>query len=268
MHWHDAIEILHFERGTFDFSVNMNRMTVGEDCYVFVESGRLHTIRCESGFLEQAILFEPGLLELESVDESEREVLSPLSQGTLHLPGMIGRDEASYREISAEFGKIRRIFETNGVMREDQRLVSDPAAQLRIRASLTLILAALWDAGMLSREQKPEDPRAQSLKKVIAYVREHYDTKIYIAELAAIMNMNEQYFCRFFKKAMGKAPVRYINEIRIRQAMMLLGSTQQPVTEVAMACGFGNMGHFIEEFRKISGTTPLDYRRKVRNSSL
>ena len=78
------------------------------------------------------------------------------------------------------------------------------------------------------------------------------------------MNMNEQYFCRFFKKTLGKTPVTYMNEVRIRQAVLMLEKTQETVVDIANACGYGNMGHFITEFKRLTGHTPLEYRRVSR----
>lgn len=41
-------------------------------------------------------------------------------------------------------------------------------------------------------------------------------------ELAKEINMNEQYFCRFFKNIIGKSPMQYINEYRIKKSEELL----------------------------------------------
>jgi len=74
--------------------------------------------------------------------------------------------------------------------------------------------------------------------------------------------MNEQYFCRFFKKALGKTPVSYINDFRIRHAATLLRTTELPVTEVCLESGFNNLGHFMKEFKKATQFTPLQFRRQ------
>lgn len=73
--------------------------------------------------------------------------------------------------------------------------------------------------------------------------------------------MNEQYFCRFFKKALGKSPVSYINEYRIKQAIILLQTTDLPVMDICLDCGFHNLGNFLREFKKDTGFTPLQYRK-------
>lgn len=74
--------------------------------------------------------------------------------------------------------------------------------------------------------------------------------------------MNEQYFCRFFKKSLGKTPVSYINDFRIRHAATLLRTTELPVTEVCLESGFNNLGHFMKEFKKATQLTPLQFRKQ------
>ncbi len=73
--------------------------------------------------------------------------------------------------------------------------------------------------------------------------------------------MNEQYFCRFFKQGIGRTPMEYVNEYRIRQARSLLQDTGMSVTAVSLECGFHNQGNFLREFRRYTGTTPLQYRK-------
>ena len=74
--------------------------------------------------------------------------------------------------------------------------------------------------------------------------------------------MNEQYFCRFFKKAIGRSPIEYVNEYRVKQSLRLLEETDLPITEVCLESGYNNLGNFLREFRKYTGTTPLQYRKK------
>ena len=102
----------------------------------------------------------------------------------------------------------------------------------------------------------------ESIKTVLTYISDNYQNKIYISDLARQVNLNEQYFCRLFKKAIGRPPIAYINEYRIKQSMRLLENTDIAVTDVCLECGFNHLGNFMKEFRKLTGTTPLQYRKK------
>ena len=74
--------------------------------------------------------------------------------------------------------------------------------------------------------------------------------------------MNEQYFCRFFKKVIGRSPMEYVNEYRIKKAMHYLKESDLTVTEICLECGYNNFGNFLREFRKYTSTTPLQYRKR------
>ena len=74
--------------------------------------------------------------------------------------------------------------------------------------------------------------------------------------------MNEQYFCRFFKKVIGRSPMEYVNEYRIKKAIHYLKESDLTVTEICLECGYNNLGNFLKEFRKYTSTTPLQYRKR------
>ena len=51
------------------------------------------------------------------------------------------------------------------------------------------------------------------------YIDKNYLNKIYIEDLAKEVNMNSQYFCRFFKSVIGKTPIDYLNNYRIEKSV-------------------------------------------------
>ncbi|MCM1136456.1 MAG: AraC family transcriptional regulator [Clostridium sp.] len=143
----------------------------------------------------------------------------------------------------------------------DSSLVTDDlTSQLYIKSSLLYILAVLSDYKLFTPTEKNLDKRVEIIKTALTYIKENYQEKIYIADLARQVNLNEQYFCRLFKKAIGRSPIEYINEYRIKQTRRLLEETNLPVTEICLECGYSNLGNFLREFRKYTGTTPLQYR--------
>ena len=51
-------------------------------------------------------------------------------------------------------------------------------------------------------------------------------------------------------------------KVYLRQAMQMLRDSSLPITEVCLDCGYNNMGNFLREFRRYTGTTPLHYRKR------
>ena len=111
--------------------------------------------------------------------------------------------------------------------------------------------------------EKNHDRRIETIKTTLTYIQENYKEKIYIRDLADLIGMNEQYFCRFFKKVIGRSPMEYVNEYRIKKAIHYLKESDLTVTEICLECGYNNLGNFLREFRKYTSTTPLQYRRHL-----
>ena len=233
----------------------MEHYDIDTECIFFINSGELHHIRCEEPCLESAIVFSPYLLSFVSNDDVQSRLIQPLAQGTLLLPRSLSPAESCYIDILSEYHRLISRFT------DPNTACSGPETQqLFIKASLLNILGYLSENRLLQTTRKPGNESIESIKTVLSYIHDHYAEKIFVSDLAGLLNLNEQYFCRFFKKTIGKSPIAYVNEYRIRRAVELLTDTSLQVTEICLECGFGNLGNFLREFRKQTGTTPLQYR--------
>jgi len=68
-----------------------------------------------------------------------------------------------------------------------------------------------------------------------------------------------------FQKHVGFSAVEYISHFRINRACRLLTNTKQNVLDIAFDCGFRNISNFNRQFRKITGCSPTEYRKKSQN---
>lgn len=96
------------------------------------------------------------------------------------------------------------------------------------------------------------------------FVESHFHRKIYLKELATLVNMSEQSFSRFFKKMMGRPFFTFLNEYRINIASRLLIDTDQSVAEIGYSCGYDSLPFFHKQFSKFKGRSPSRYRRGYR----
>ena len=191
VHWHDAVEILHFIHGHFRVRVGMEEYDICQEAFCFVGSGKLHAIYSADGYLEEALLFSPYILESPGVDSAERDLIDPLRSGQLTLPLMIDESSPAFCQIRHEYQVCQAIFESRSRIQGDQHMLEDAASQLRVKAALMNILATLSETGLLGEPSGKEDPRLETLKKVLGYIRDHFSEKIYLSDLAQLMNMNQ-----------------------------------------------------------------------------
>lgn len=84
-----------------------------------------------------------------------------------------------------------------------------------------------------------------------------------LSELSAVFHFSENYLIRIFRNSMGISPHAYVNAARIRKAKLLLSTGNITADRIAYECGFADYAHFYRIFRKITGSSPKEYRKKM-----
>jgi AraC-like DNA-binding protein len=98
-------------------------------------------------------------------------------------------------------------------------------------------------------------------RTVTRYIRENVDKNIPLTTLAELANLSCSQFRRAFKTSFGDAPHAYIMRQRILRAQDLMLSTDEPLSELALSCGFADQSHFTRLFVRLVGETPNNWRR-------
>lgn len=70
------------------------------------------------------------------------------------------------------------------------------------------------------------------------------------------------HFHRLFTSAVGLSPARYHTTLRIDTAKRLLHKTDGSIVAIALEVGHANPSHFARLFRRETGSTPSEYRRR------
>lgn len=270
-HWHEELEIIYFQRGNFHLEINMEKYDIAEECFCLVGSGDLHYIYSEKDFQELALVFSLSMLCAPASDPVQNRLIKPLAEGAFALPRLIFGKNPCFADLKQEFLKITAaagVFCENTPHR-DQYRIGSLTQYIRAKAALLNIFAALSEQNLLAVSETGANVNRQvdTIKKSLSYMQEHLTEKIGMPELAAQANMNEQYFCRFFKKVIGKPPVAYLNEMRIKNACRLLKETDHSVTEICLESGFNNLGNFMRTFKMVCGCTPLQYRNGMQKGA-
>lgn len=264
-HWHDEVEILYFFGGEFRLEINMEQFFVRSEALYFINPGELHSIYTEKTGSpgEDAIVFSLDILSFDSYDAAQMQLIGPIQNGKMLFPRCLLPTHPGFLSVRDAFLDTMHSFGhtlDEAAPLEKGAVTDDLTNQLFIKSSLLHILAVLSSHRLFTPTEKNLDKRVEGIKAVLTYIRENYKDKIYIHDLAAQVHMNEQYFCRFFKKSIGRSPMEYLNEYRIKQAMRLLKETDLPVMEVCLECGYNNLGNFLRAFKKYTEMTPLKYR--------
>jgi transcriptional regulator GlxA family with amidase domain len=90
----------------------------------------------------------------------------------------------------------------------------------------------------------------------------HFREDVSLHRVADVFGVSESYLSRSFRQNTHFSFTEYVNAIRVQEACRLLVSTPRAVQDVAESCGFGSVTQFGRAFRKITGDSPLSYRRR------
>ena len=104
-------------------------------------------------------------------------------------------------------------------------------------------------------------PGGDPLEETMAWMAEHLDEPLTVEDLAARSAMSPRTFARRFRGATGTTPLQWIVNQRVLLAQRLLEATDLPVEHVATRCGFGSAAALRLHFSRVTGTSPLSYRR-------
>jgi AraC family transcriptional regulator len=99
-------------------------------------------------------------------------------------------------------------------------------------------------------------------KRLIEFIEEHVAEEISLAALAELADLSLYHFARVFAHSFGVPPHRYHMARRMERAKSLLQKSVPSVTQIGIQIGFREASSFTRAFRRFTGLTPIEYRRR------
>ena len=131
------------------------------------------------------------------------------------------------------------------------------------------VIALLMNIARENKDNKlsNEPPHIEPIPilQTLDYISMHYMEPLKIEDLAAICHMSESHFRKVFSNYMSMGPMEYVNTVRIQTACEYLRRTDDYVTDVANKCGFSTFSTFSRNFKKITGVSPNEWRKRPDN---
>ncbi|HEY0708155.1 MAG TPA: AraC family transcriptional regulator [Polyangia bacterium] len=98
---------------------------------------------------------------------------------------------------------------------------------------------------------------------VMQFIRANHTRKLTVSTLAKRIAMSPSHFAHQFSRVAHLSPMRYVREVRLERAAILLGEEGARPTQVAKSVGFESAAHFTREFKRRYGLPPSKYRERV-----
>src|SRR5882724_11753445 len=146
------------------------------------------------------------------------------------------------------------MLSTRGIRVDDAH-----SALVALRVSQTQ--ESVVNAPVLQSTLRPGGLAAWQAKRTVAYIEANLGSKMAIREIADLLALSESHFSRAFKQCLGSSPMAYVRLRRVERAKLMMTSTSERLTDIALACGFVDQAHLSKYFRRVVGMTPGLWRR-------
>lgn len=246
-HWHNHTEIIFVHRQNCTIYINGTSLLCGEGDVVLVPHGCLHSIVRQSEAQYTAIVIGDSLFSSLMSDSHFNNVLSPFLHDKLFIPVHLTNEHK-------EYGKLSQIVKT--IINEE--INQNPDFEMRIKVELCLFFLEIM-------REYPDvftaDPQASGsviikMKSVIEYIFTHFSEKVTLSQIAEMSHMSDQHFCRVFKSYTGKTFIKFLSDYRLDQAVLLLKTTDLPISRIPELVGFCNGNYFSRVFKNKYGFPP------------
>lgn len=136
----------------------------------------------------------------------------------------------------------------------------------RERLVLEGLLVAM--VGELVRTRTPRERRAPGwMQRVVERLHDSAAPDVGLVELARIAQAHPSTVARTFRAVHGCTIGQYVRQLRVRRACAMLQTGGEPLSRIALACGFTDQSHFTRVFRQVTGSTPAAFRREKRTAT-
>jgi AraC family L-rhamnose operon regulatory protein RhaS len=169
-----------------------------------------------------------------------------LHQGLWHLPRRVFGDGG---RAATHFAHLVSLWQRKA-----------PLDVLSARCSLVQLLVEVCHHANHPRERlKYSQPVSEAMQIMAANLAE----PLSVPEIARRVKQSTSHFHRVFKAETGQGPGDYYMRTRIGAARRLIVSTELPLVQIALRCGFGSSQYFATCFRRVTGRSPSSFRREM-----
>ena len=216
----------------------------------------------------------PGVITIIPAGSTSRwDIHQPINVVHLYLPQATLERVASEADAAGPRNLLERtaasdLITSRLLMSAADVLEGNAALDILFRQQMTDLLATRLlsaHAGAPARVQPVIGGLSPAtLLRSIERLRSESDTDVSLGALAADAGLSRFHFCRAFKESTGLSPHAWLRQHRLEQAMNMLREPDVSVVSVAAALGYASQTAFAAAFRRLTGETPSDWRRRVR----
>ena len=243
-----SFEFYYLIEGSIDLTINGSKFTYHKGDMFFVDNSQKNS--CSNGAFT---IF--GLnFSIEKYNEAYKDIYESLRRVYSQL---------QFKSLKVHIDILRNYY--TGIARE--LIVREKNYESNIKHMLMLMLIRIQR--VLESHSKGEMPYryikySDMVSDIIAFLYENLHRNVTLAEIGQKYNLNYRYVNRIFKRTTGFPVIQYQQQLKVEGAKRLLATSSMNLLDIALELNFGSSQYLNYIFKKVTGMTPAEYRRKAR----
>lgn len=252
LHWHEEIQFVHVLTGSIHVKIYENVLDVSAGDCLFLNRSVLHCISQKENCHYHSFLIPERMLGFFCGSTMAEQDVAAVLHNPSFTHKILQKKNPAQEEFFHMLDSLEQLyFCTDALSHREYRL--------------NLSLTSLWLAFL---ELLPTLPKAvpikdyERIRAMLSFIHAHYGETISVEALAACAHIGKSECLRSFRRFTGLSPYRYLIQYRLHAAAVLLKTTDQSVTDIALQTGFASASSFIGYFRQKYKMTPHKYRQQ------
>lgn len=251
-HWHEHLQFFYFTEGKALLRCGSKKIEVFANDIVIINSNELHSIENSCADLKYYVIrIDLSFLFSNQIDSCQTKFMTPLANNMILFQNLIRNDTGFLKYI-------------NEIIRE--YFSKEIGFELAIKGCtfklIVLLLRNYIQKIYTPKELNSKITKLKKFSEALRYIENNYTKQITLDKLANLSHISTYHFCRLFKESTGQTVIEYINNLRIKKAILLLKESNLNITEIALACGFNDANYFSRIFKKSTNMRPSNYLTK------
>ncbi|MCC9074451.1 AraC family transcriptional regulator [Flavobacterium sp. F-65] len=234
--------IVHITKGSVKQQIDNETKLITENDILFIKQGHITAIKeIDKDITGHFVLFEENILN--HILSKQELIQIFASNAVIKLP----------KEISVWLNSLFCLLDQE-FRNENSNL---EICYSLMQAGLQKIISSNKDLGKTINRGSEI---TFTFKELVYKYHAHNKTVSFYAEK---LNVSINYLNRSIKQTTGIAPKEWINNISILQSQILLQDLTKDISEIAFELNYEDPSYFGRLFKKITGTTPSQYRNSL-----
>lgn len=261
---HKYYEMVYAKKGISVFDIEGIKTTIGPNDILIIKPQKAHMLKVQENSTGEFIVLHFSF----TAGNGRRET---------HYPSEISIEDFINFFTGPHTGPFLKlkVNHKNDIITLLNRIVAEQAEEqfgneflvylliMELFVMISRVLKLEWERSIT--EDSPKQKELIQLAK--DFILNHYERDIGLKDICGYVFLSPSYFARIFKQEIGHSPISLLIHTRIDRAKELLAESEDKASDIALSVGFSNQQRFNETFKKLTGMTPLEYRKKATGRS-